>query len=223
MLTPTKAQRVLEFIGTNPDGRTLKEIQTFILKMNDVQKWLERGYLAVNPKTGEIERTPKGRGYWTDYLYGTSYYAWSREGMLHTHCVKLPTGRWKLVEKPVGPFRGKETKALQFNKDTWRGARERYLESLPECAGCEVKLHPGSSVTPTDDAHFTMQARGYSTDCLGRVWWSENVNDWNAPKHLTKMTKIELAMLEDLSEKLEPDYVKRKDAVWRELHKWVKE
>lgn len=124
-----KAKRVLAFIAAEPNGRTLKEIQSFILVMNGIQKWLDRGYLRFNSQTFKYERTTKGRGYWTDYLYGTSY--WGNHGFLHTHCVKLPTGRWKVTEPIVGPFRGKETKTLAHNRDLWRGAYERLYGDKP--------------------------------------------------------------------------------------------
>ena len=169
----TKAQRVLEYIASEPDGMSLKQIQTFILKMNGTQKWMDKGYLALNPKTGEIERTHKGRGYWCDFLYGTNAYRWSQVGFLSTHCVRMPSGKWKVTEPIVGPFRGKKTKSLDHNRDREQGAYQRYIASLPQCPGCNRPLHKFDERSPDKQAHITMWSGAYSGDCKDRVWRPE--------------------------------------------------
>ena len=210
----TKAERVLHFIGSDPDGKTMKEIQTFVLKMNGVQKWLEKGYLEVNPVTCEIERTRAGRGYWTDYLYGTG---WSEAGFLRTHCTKLPTGRWKLTEPVVGPWRGKKTKSFQFNVDHERGARQRYLESLPKCPHCKRAINKNDVLCPDDQACFTQMSGAYNVDCSGRVWWKETMSYCEKRMKLCKFSKSEVMALAEMARKLHSKYEDQLHALWRML------
>lgn len=218
--TITKAQRVLEFIGTNPDGRTLKEIQTFILVMNGASKWLNKGYLKQSDAPGNFlgfERTHAGRGYWCDFLYGTSYYAWSQVGFLNTHCVQLPSGRWKLTEPVVGPFRGKETKSLQFNKDRWSGARKRYIESLPQCPSCQHALNKNDERSPDKAACITHFSGAYNVDCSGRVWWKETTNYREKRMKLCKLSKNEVLMAAEMVRSLHKDYEQQVHALWKML------
>jgi len=214
----TKAQLVLEHIAKYPDGLTLKQIQTFILVMNGAQKWLNKGYLKVSNAPDSylgFERTKEGRGYWTDYLYGIS--SWGEVGFLHTHCTKLPSGKWKVTEPIVGPFRGKKTKSLEWNDDRGRGAYLRYTESRPKCSNCGKAMLAGYEFSHDKLAHITQWSGAYHIDCKDRVWRVEKVEYRAKANQLTKMTRENVLMASEMSRKLIQNYDEQVQMVWNIL------
>lgn len=215
----TKAQRVLEFIKVAPNGRTLKEIQRFILDMNGRQKWLDRGYLQYNDKTGELERTHAGRGYWCDYLYGNGHATYGNPGLLIRFCTKLPSGKWILTEKIEGPFRRmpKPTKSWIANRDRIRGERERWVNGLPRCKNCNQPMFPHFENSPDGKAHITTWAGVYNTDCKDRVWRARVMNDRKSIDQLTTISKQQIWMAADLARKITHNYDEQARILWEML------
>lgn len=217
----TKAERVLRYIATNPDGRTMKEIQTFILDMNGRQKWLDKGYLRYHPTTGQLERTHAGRGYWTDYLYGlTSMLV--RPGLLRRFCTRLPTGRWKVTEEIKGPWRSMpvKTKSWFANNDRDSGAQQRHLAGLPKCPNCKRPMNQYSELTPDKQAHLTSMSMDHVEDCKDRVWRTNNcmVSYRGSALKLTTFTKSEVHAAEHMAQDMfKNDWTGAKKAVWNML------
>ena len=220
----TKAQRVLEFIkASHIHGRSLKEIQCFILDMNGRQKWLDKGYLQYNSKTGELERAHAGRGYWCDYLYGGGG-MYSREpGLLRRFCTQLPDGRWMVTEKIEGPWRRmpKPTKSWIANSDRKRGAEQRRIESLPRCPNCDQPIYKHSVVAADGKACVGYMTSVFRIDCKGRVWRNSDPHSYWPDSQLTTLSRSDVEAAEIMSREIHSNYADQREALWREMGKWL--
>lgn len=183
-----KAQRVLEFIGSRgSEGASLKEIQTFIMRMNGL--------------IGENEQRPhSSRGYWCDYLFNATDTCMGSPmgGLLYAYCARHPhTGKWVLTEPiPSDHFRDNKTKTLAHNRALRRGYQALRDDSMPRCENCGRALYyyaadkrnGRSPWTPDHEACVSSTGHAYNTDCKGRVF----TRDWQ----LTNIKNSEVAILE---------------------------
>jgi len=99
----TRSWKLLKWLGEQPDGATLTEIQHYIfvdLNGNSEEEFWEKGPTSGpwNPKTrryGDVELR-KTRGYWNTQLFGTDY---NYGGLLHNFCEKIGK-KWVLKRMP---------------------------------------------------------------------------------------------------------------------------
>ena len=93
----TKAWKILEFIGSNSDGKTLTSIQYFIWTVLD--KKSEESFWERTKTWGYSDNHVQlraSRGHWCTALYGT-YFGYT--GLLHEYCKKVGQ-KWVLDHMP---------------------------------------------------------------------------------------------------------------------------
>lgn len=175
-----KAMAILEYIGSEPKGRRLSEIQRFIFERNHPDR-------KFNVKTD--------RGYYCTCLFGVM--SSGRIGLLESFCLKNKENRYQLVEKPKAPFYRNygdgETKTFKLNRAARRIQHELMVSAADKCKhhGCQGYKYAKDAdfYTPDGNAHFVCWGRGYKVDCSGRVWMKEGKQ--------TDLTKEELRKFED--------------------------
>lgn len=184
---PTKALAVLDFIkSTGSEGARLKDIQTFIMRMNG--------------KIGPTEERPNSaRGYWCDYLVGHPHFT-QRYPLLHQYCDKNENGRWVLKETPpASDLRLKKTKNYT---DFHKREKERYeawAKCLPRCPHCK---HPISEM-PFKLKSQWKQSSHWAPDLKACVSsWSLSIEDckgrvWTRSGKLTNLTRTQVDKLHD--------------------------
>ena len=94
----TKTWKLLTWLGEQPDGATLTEIQHYIfveLNGNSEEKFWEKDTPNQWRENGQPLR--KTRGYWNTQLFGTDF---NHGGLLHVYCEKVGK-KWVLKRMPT--------------------------------------------------------------------------------------------------------------------------
>ena len=104
--TKTKTWQLLKWLGEQPDGATLTEIQHYIfvnINGNPEDEFWEKSTSWTTPRrnnrTGRYSETAelrKTRGYWNTQLFGTDF---NHGGILHNFCEKVGK-KWVLKRMP---------------------------------------------------------------------------------------------------------------------------
>lgn len=102
--TKTKTWKLLKWLGEQPDGATLTEIQHYIfvdINHNPEEEFWEKSPTRYGPRTKYKDRSEislrKTRGYWNTQLFGTDY---NHGGLLHVYCEKVGN-KWVLKRMPT--------------------------------------------------------------------------------------------------------------------------
>lgn len=193
----TKAERILRFIGTHPQGLRLGEISKFIYEMNYPGQSDKRRKVKVWRKDRLVEtEKPVHAGYYGTNLLGGGMYG--PAGLLDLFCTKTADRRYVLTEEIKAPFYAKErsTKTLRLNKShrerEWK-LREAMAPKCPHCGS--PKLSDYDFFTTDGRAHHRSWSTGeYKADCMGRIWHGDS----KTAGTLSKVTQEQLSSLEKI-------------------------
>ena len=161
----SKTQELLEWMAADPRGKTLIEIQTWLVNSDT------RTMHLIDPATGM--RKHSARGWWCTNLYEDSPYS-DRRGILIKFCQKI-NGRWRVTEPIRAPFySGKVTVSYRLNNVRKKAEYRARMAKLPKCPFCQRPYeYTDSSMRTPDNACITSSSSsGYVIDCRDRVFYS---------------------------------------------------
>jgi len=209
----TKSELLLRWMKDDPKGKTLCEIQTFLLNTDP------KTYQHLDLKTGK--RKISKRGWWCTNLYEDSIYDTGKVGMLIQFCQKI-NGRWHVTEPIKPPFSvmHKKTKSYHANNKRKNAEHSARIAKLPKCDYCYRPYHStdGSMRTFDGACITTSSASGYVIDCMGRVFYTVEYRHTDLKmENLTTLQPRDMHALHDMfnsekdydtGRKLRQDWVK---------------
>lgn len=164
----TKTERLLRWMEADKNGKTLCEIQSFLLIMDPRTRKTH-----VDIATGK--RLLRYRGWWGTNLYENCHWGVTgRMGILLKYCRKI-NGRWVVTEPLVGPwYRPVETKSYKANMRRQNAEHRARVAKLPKCKYCNrpYKKTAGWLRTPDNACITTSSADGYIIDCIDNVFYT---------------------------------------------------